>query len=502
MPAPPRNRATGSQSIDQVALSHIISTDEYLNVDDPKWSYDFADFMDTWRLRSLTGKRIPPFDLPGQLSSAQTFEPLEEVSTKDLCSAGVDMQGIQWHGAGPSRDEAIAARVKLHTSRRQLSGVPTSSSSIPHQYDVQAESTYRFRSSSSKHRANFSHYQLRNLLAASSRSDVYYANGNTVFQTSLACSSVRATVMDLSKPTESAASFRITCLATSPSSAFSTYRSHSLLIAGGFYGEYAMRNMDGGASISCNEGFVTHAYNGLVTHVHAFTGRRSGIPQAAFCSNDRKLRSMDTSTLRFTDTFTYDQAVNCSATSPEGRLRVLVGDSHEAHITNAERGDVLVTLHGHTDHGFACAWAGNGVHIATGAQDGTTRVWDARNWSQPLRALPSVMSSPRSLHFSDNDSLIVAEDDDVVSIYDSRTFAKQQDLRFFGSIAGVALLDGGAEIAVANIDKKVGGLLTFQRTAQGVNGGVFGGRVAPSQRSLRRRKEASFPSDLVSNVFV
>ncbi|KAI7119347.1 hypothetical protein KC352_g33345 [Hortaea werneckii] len=128
---------------------------------------------------------------------------------------------------------------------------------------------------------------------------------------------------------------------------------------------------------------------------------------------------------------------------------------------------MIATLHGHTDHGFACSWAQNGLHLATGAQDGKTLVWDARNWSRPLYTLPSTMSCPRSMHFMDNDGLIVAEDEDVVSVYDPSTFAKRQDIRFFGSIAGVALLDGGDELALANSDKTVGGLMSFQRTARG-----------------------------------
>ncbi|KAK6398021.1 hypothetical protein LTR65_003101 [Meristemomyces frigidus] len=495
---------TQTQSTNEAALMHSVSTDDYLTVDDPKWSYDFADFIDTWRLRSLAGKQIPPFDPPGQLSSARFTKPLEEVSRKEHCLQGVDMQGLQWQIIGPSRDDAIAARVKLHHSRHQLGPLSTPPANTSEKHLTNAESSYRFRSSSSKHRAHFSHYQLRNLLAATNRSDIYYANGNTVYQTSLACPSVQNVVMDLSKQSESDASFRITCLTTSPSPtfAFSAYRSHNLVIAGGFYGEYTLRNMGGDTAPSSHEGFVTHAYNGLVTHVHAFTGRRSGLPQGAFCSNDHKLRLMDTSRLCFTDTFAYDHAVNCAATSPEGRLRVLVGDSHEAQITDAERGNTLVTLRGHADHGFSCAWAPNGIHVATGAQDGTTLVWDARNWHQPVRSLPSVMSSPRSLHFTDNDTLVVAEDDDVVSIYQPGSFDKSQDIRFFGSIAGVALLDGGAEIAVANIDKTVGGLLTFERTAQGVNGAAFGRRVVPGQRMSRRRVEASCPSDFTMDVFV
>jgi WD40 repeat protein len=244
------------------------------------------------------------------------------------------------------------------------------------------------------------------------------------------------------------------------------YRSDNVIIAGGFNGEYAVTNTES-REVLPYEGFVTHAYNGLVTHTQNFQDRRSGSLKAAFCSNDRRVRVMDVQTLRFTESFEYQTAINCAAMSPDGRLRALVGDSTEVLITDAERGGSLVTLQEHTDHIFACSWSLDGRHVATGGQDGRTVIWDPRNWSQPLRKLQSSMSCARSLHFTDAGCLVVAENEDVVKIYDARDFHSSQEMRFFGSIAGVALIDGGEEIAVANADKTVGGLLTFSRTSGG-----------------------------------
>ncbi|KAF2772147.1 WD40 repeat-like protein [Teratosphaeria nubilosa] len=302
------------------------------------------------------------------------------------------------------------------------------------------QAAYCFRSFASKHRAHICHYQLRNSLAAISRSDIFYANRSRVYSTSLASPSSQKLVMDLAKPQTSAANFRVTCLATSSTS--------NLLFAGGFLGEYAMLSLDAENSTQPTEGFVTHAYNGLVTHIETSVGRSSGLPQATFCSNDKKIRIYDATTGRFTDCFSYAHAVNCSAVSTDSRLRILVGDSQDTCIITAERGDVVINLHGHTDHAFACAWAPNGVNFATGSQDGKTLVWDARNWSRPRAALASTLSCPRSLHFADDNTLIVAECEDVVSVYNAGTFEKHHDIRFFGSIAGVAMLDGAAMLLV------------------------------------------------------
>ncbi|SMQ51020.1 unnamed protein product [Zymoseptoria tritici ST99CH_3D7] len=334
------------------------------------------------------------------------------------------------------------------------------------------ETHYKFRSFVSQHKASFSHYQLRSVLAASGRNDVYYANGSKVMRASLACPTHSETAMDLSRPMNCAPGFRITCLSASPRMSFSSYHSDAVLLAGGFEGEFAMLDLSAERNGAHAEGMVTHAYNGLVTHIHNYTDRTSGGLRAAFCSNDSKLRLMDVRRLQFTDTFSYSTAINCSATSADGRLRALVGDSCETIITDAEKGNPLVTLREHTDHGFACVWSQDGRNVATAAQDGKVVVWDTRNWSQPSRVLDTAMSCARSLNFTDNGALVVAENDDVVRIYDGGSFAAWQEIRFFGSIAGVALIDGGAEMVVANVDKTVGGLLSFERNNEGEPDGL------------------------------
>lgn len=436
--------------------------DEYLPVDDPRWNYDVLEFVDSWRMRSLRNKRLQPFH-PSMQAAMKLRRPPTVVCAKDVASPSDDLQGIHWHLIGHSRAEALQARVWLHPSQRKTVTPHDLQQPLPIRKCLLKETAYRFRNFAPLHRAQFCHYQLRNLLAAPNRSDIFYANGGQIFKTSLACPSEKHLIMDLHKPHASAFDLRITCLASTP-------QCPRLLFAGGFNGEYAMLDLH--APITAppsasppSEGIVTHAYNGIVTHIEAFAARSSGLPSAAFCSNDGHLRLFDAATERFTASFAYTHPINCSARSPDARLRVIVGDSPDVCIADAEKGNVLVTLtNQHGDHAFACAWAPNAVHVATSAQDGETLVWDARNWSQPLRKLRSAVSCPRSLHFSDDGALVVAEDDDVVSVYDGgRDYILRQEMRFFGAVAGIALLGGGEEVVVANADRTVGGLLTFER---------------------------------------
>ncbi len=101
---------------------------------------------------------------------------------------------------------------------------------------------------------------------------------------------------------------------------------------------------------------------------------------------------------------------------------------------------------------------------------------------------------------------MVAEDDDVVTIYHTRRKEVRQDIRFFGSVAGVALLDGGDEMVIANADKTVGGLLSFQRNLHGLDDGIAGEQIVEGSEAARlfdyRRQAGKRRCDLMSDLIV
>lgn len=452
----------------QLHVSHLLLTDDdALPVDDPKRSYYVADFVDNWRQRIFYGtdSRLPHID-PLSKYTIRDWRPPCDIDQSDVSQGRVDIQNIDWTEYGSCREDALKARKLLHLFGRDVVSHPTA---IEDEGQVSDAAThYRFHRFHSRHRAHHEHYQLRNVLAANTRNNIFYANGGKVMHTALSCPTMTDTVIDLVKPSQNATGFRITSLAVSPSSSFHGYRSDDILLAGGFYGEYALLRLDANRNEHHIEGYVSHAYDSITTHIHTLPHRRTGALGAAFCSNDKKVRLLDVGTNAWTSVFEYEHSINCSATGPDGRLRVVVGDSNEAMITDAEKGDVLLTLQKHNQHAFSCAWAPNGKHVATGAQDGKVVVWDARNWKTPLQTLECEMTCGRSLHFTDDNALVIAESDDVVSVYDTRDWQRKQHVRFFGAVAGLAVLDGGSEMVVANADKDVGGLLVFQRSSQGI----------------------------------
>ncbi len=505
-------RDTGPPGSLNSHLSTVLSAgsiaEDALDVDDPRRNYDFAEFMTRWQYHYNTVD--PTLQLwPGLQSgvkedrasgAARSTGLAESDPESDSESDGErdderdvntdvesdrDVQGLRWKAPGPSRRDALRTRRQLHPSGQRRGYVPADSSTHEPRH-------YRFRAFNPKHRAYPRHFQLRNLLSATSRSEVFYSTGDRIVRTSLACPDVRTTVMDFSNPPDRAAPFRITCLATPEPARLGGSQTDSVLVVGGFSGEYAIQDLESEGPRKQHEGFITHDYNGIVNHIHASAARRSGLLQAAFSSNDRKIRIMDVKTQRITNTHSYHNAINCSAVSPDGRLRLLVGDFNEALVTNSDTGEVLTTLDEHRDHAFACAWSHTSHLVATGAQDGKVILWDARNWSRPLRVVECLMSCARSLHFTDHDLLVAAESEDVVSIYHPKFLGQRQDIEFFGSIAGVCLLDGGNEIAIANADQTVGGLLSFQRTQ----------RSAGYQRSAKSDRVLEGCAGLTLDVFV
>lgn len=248
---------------------------------------------------------------------------------------------------------------------------------------------------------------------------------------------------------------------------------HDILVAGGFCGEYGIVNLRASRNTRHAEGLLTYHDNNITNHVQVHLSRGSSLPIAAFSSNDNGVRLLDVNTNKFIAEHKYAHAINCTAISPDQRLRVLVGDAQNVMICNAETGEVLQDLKGHLDFGFACDWADDGWTVATGNQDMQIKIWDARKWTNirgdpyPLATIAADMAGVRKLKFSPGGSgrrvLVAAEPADFVSIIDAETFNTKQTLNFFGEISGVDFTNDGQDLIIANSDGMRGGIMEFER---------------------------------------
>jgi WD40 repeat protein len=235
--------------------------------------------------------------------------------------------------------------------------------------------------------------------------------------------------------------------------------------------------------------------------------RHSNTPNAVFASNDCHVRVLNCGEgLRFISEHEYDWPVNCSVTSPDLRLRAVVGDHTDVVISDAERGKTEFVLPGHRDFGFAVAWSDDGYTIATGNQDKTVRIFDARSLKKTVKVLPATMAGVRALRFSPigyggKRVLAMAEPADIVQIVDAVSWDSMQEIEFWGEVGGIDFDPSGEEFFIANADKCVGGLMEFSRTKGSEYYENYGRREigARSGRSSRRRKRRTSDDDYDSD---
>ena len=239
----------------------------------------------------------------------------------------------------------------------------------------------------------------------------------------------------------------------------------SLVAAGGFAGELVVLDVDTGVGASAR---VTTDDNGITNAVDFFS-TPSGAEALVCSNNDKATRWYDIATMRCVARHEYPWAVNYTAVGRDGTLAAVVGDAKEAWVVDTRTGKLAQTCEGHLDFSFAAAWHPDGVRFATGNQDTTARVWDIRHTGQSLAVLRGRMGAVRSLRFSsDGAFLAAAEPADFVHVYDvNASFTKKQTLDHFGETAGVSFSPCGEALFVGVADLTYGSVLEFERSRWG-----------------------------------
>ena len=327
-------------------------------------------------------------------------------------------------------------------------------------------SHFRFRSMNFQHKPLVPHFQLRHTLSASCKNAVFYSRGRHVYcynpesDVSKRVLEVKSTDFDVLSRVQGVGCLKV---------------KNDLLIAGDEHGratlKYVSSSYDGPTeNVLVCDGPTHHR---MLNHVSIYDQRRSGLPQATFCPNDSTIRTLDCQTSQIISKHTLGWPANCSAISPDGRLRLVVGDGCEPLVMDAEKGNVIYRLPNHDDYGFACDIADNGIHMATGNQDGKAQIWDCRNFSQPLQVIEANTICIRSVQFSPVGSgrrvLIMADDVDSISVVDATTFQSQQQFDFLGDISGINLVPEGDKLFVGISDNTFGGIAEFDRCDYGFN---------------------------------
>jgi WD40 repeat protein len=274
---------------------------------------------------------------------------------------------------------------------------------------------------------------------------------------------------------------------------------HGISVAGGFTGEYCIHV--NGSRVENTHGIVTTNLNGITNNIDIIRSRTDSSPMVVFASNDQHIRILDCVSNQLISDHELPIPVNCSETSADGRMRIVVGDSPDAYVLEADSGRALQQLGGHRDFGFACAWSPDMLHIATSNQDRTVNIWDVRMW-RILQSMDSDSAGYRSLRFSPIGggprTLLMSEPADRISIVNATTYETRQVHDFFGEIGGADYTPDGGSIWVANTDEMFGGFMKFERMQYGQR---YGSSSSSPLSQRRRRRERRHREQLAPEWF-
>ncbi|KAE8350144.1 hypothetical protein BDV28DRAFT_139715 [Aspergillus coremiiformis] len=426
-------------------------------------NFTIDQFISQWLVQS-TAASIPSLPListaipPSPISNILGWNPPAKVARPTGHTGDFyDIQQIPWwETLRVKRADARGLRDLWYTSYHNLEY----SNQRPGLRLSQEEFYFRERCMYTKYKATIEHFQLRNLMSVAAYNTVHFAHESKLYSWVPAYDDVSC-LIDLSKPSAE-------CGFHGPVKISTMKSAHDVAIAGGFTGEYAVRAV--GTQEAGVEGFVTKDPNGITNHIDVVPSRSSRSPMGIFASNDRHLRVLDVETNTFLADHELSRAINCTATSPDGRLRCVIGDSPDAWVVEADTGRPVHPLRGHRDFGFACAWSPDMRHIATSNQDKTVIIWDARTW-RVLEKIESDVAGYRSLRYSPVGggprTLLLCEPADRVSVINAQTYQTRQVHDFFGEIGGADYSPDGSTVWVANTDEHFGGFMEYERRQWG-----------------------------------
>ncbi|XP_020547675.1 uncharacterized WD repeat-containing protein C2A9.03-like isoform X4 [Sesamum indicum] len=372
---------------------------------------------------------------------------------------GKDIQGIPWERLNFTREKYRETRLKLYKNYESLS---QSRKDLDKCKDVEkGHNFYHFQFNTRLVKSTIVHFQLRNLLWATSKHDVYLMQNYSVMHWSSLLRRGKE-VLNVAKPITPTLKHP-GCLAQTLSRVqISTMTvKDNLMVAGGFQGEVICKYLNQPGVAFCTK---------LATHENAITNsvdiyNPSGSIRVIAANNDAQVRIFDAENFACLSHFAFPWSVNNTSLSPDGKFLAVLGDSAECLIADPQSGKVCSSLKGHLDYSFASAWHPDGQILATGNQDTTCRLWDIRNLSESLAVLKGRMGAIRAIKFtSDGRFMAMAEPADFIHVFDTQSdYATGQEIDLFGEIAGISFSPDSEALFVGVSDRTYGSLLEFNR---------------------------------------
>ena len=117
-------------------------------------------------------------------------------------------------------------------------------------------------------------------------------------------------------------------------------------------------------------------------------------------------------------------------------------------VWDAETGEPVRTLTGHSADVVSVAWRPDGRQLASGSQDNTIIVWDAETW-EPVRTLTGHSADVRSVAWRpDGRQLASGSSDNTIIVWDAETWEPVRTLTGHSdAVSSVAWRPDGRQLA-------------------------------------------------------
>lgn len=397
----------------------------------------------------------------GRAHVENEYELLTRVTDTTAAQArrGKDIQGIPWDRLHITREAYRQTRLEQYKNYENVQ----SSGELIDKKCKQMEkggNYYGFQYNTRLVKPTILHFQLRNLVWATSKHDVYFmSNASVIHWSSLSCN--LSDVLNFSghvAPVEKIPGSLMEGFSRTQISTLAV--KDKLLVAGGFQGELTCKFLDRKGVSFCTKS--TFDDNAITNAIDIYKDLSGGIRFLA-SNNDNGVRMFEVERFQLLNHFRFPWPVNHTSISPDGKLVTVLGDDCDGLLVDSQNGKVVSSLVGHLDYSFASAWHPDGRTFATGNQDKTCRVWDVRNLSSSVEVLKGNLGAVRSIRYSaDGQFMVVAEPADFVHIYSTKAdYKKRQELDFFGEISGVSLSPDDESLFIGVWDRVYASLLQY-----------------------------------------
>ncbi|XP_051192948.1 uncharacterized WD repeat-containing protein C2A9.03 isoform X1 [Lolium perenne] len=428
------------------------------HVEDTEDDYDIDDLADD--MGDMNHEREMMLTDSEDGEYRQSNDKIPDTSAVEA-TKGKDIQEIPWERFAITREKYRQVRIDLY---KNYENIPTSGEAAAKEcrQTEKGGMYYEFRQNNKSVKSTILHFQLRNLVWATSKHDVYLLSHYSVRHWS-ALRGVDTEVINVQGhvvPSENHPGSLLEGVSQVQVSTLAV--KDNLLVAGGFQGEVICKHLDReGISFCCR----TTLDNDAITNAVDIFDTSSGAVHMMVSSNDSSVRDYDMETFQLCKHVQFDWPVNHTSLSPDGKLAVVVGDNPDGLLIDANSGKTLHSMKGHHDYSFTSSWSPDGRTFATGNQDKTCRIWDVRNLSEAVHVLKGNIGAIRSTRFtSDGRFLSMAEAADFVHIFDVQSnYNKRQELDLFGEISGMSFSPDTDALYVGVWDRTYASLLQFSR---------------------------------------